>query len=76
MKIIEKQTNELEIDDDIICDYFSNLEGEEVPNIDDLMCFINNHYYCSDFIDDTYWDYEGDNVELLEMYNEYIKGND
>ena len=75
MKIIEKQTNELEIDNDIICDYFSNLEGE-VPNIDDLMCFINSHYYCSDFIDDTYWDYEGDNVELLEMYNEYIKDND
>lgn len=75
MKIIKKQTNELEIDNDIIYDYFSNLE-EETPSIDDLMYFINNNYSNYDFVTDTYWDYEGDNVELLEMYNEYIKSND
>ena len=75
MIITEKHIIESDIDADVICDYFENLE-EETPSIDGLMSFINDFYYNSDFTTDVYSYYDGDNTSLLEMYNEYIKNND
>lgn len=74
MIITEKHIIESDIDADVICDYFENLE-EETPSIDGLMSFINDFYYNSDFTTDVYSYYDGDNTSLLEMYNEF-KNND
>ena len=74
MIITEKHIIELDIDVDVIYDYFENLE-EETPSIDGLMSFINDFYYNSDFTTDVYSYYDGDNTSLLEMYNEF-KNND
>lgn len=74
MIITEKHIIELDIDVDVICDYFENLE-EETPSVDGLMSFINDFYYNSDFTTDVYSYYDGDNTSLLEMYNEF-KNND
>jgi hypothetical protein len=73
MNIIEKVYNEVEVDQDVILDYFMNLEEDESPTIDGLVDFIHSDYYVSDLIVQTDVEYEGDESELLEAFAEYKK---
>lgn len=78
MRVQEKIYNELEIDIDTLIEYFNSLEENETPSISGLINFISNNFYISDFIDEGAIgvDYEGDEIELMEYYNEYLSDND
>lgn len=71
MIIQEIITNDLDINSDIIIEYFKTLEYGEIPTIDGLMQYVNDNYYCSDLEINSDGEYQGDNAELIELFNEY-----
>ena len=71
MIIQETITNDFDINSDIIIEYFETLEYGEIPTIDDLMQYVNDMYICSDFEINSEEEYQGDNTELIELFNEY-----
>lgn len=76
MEITEICTNSLDIDNNVICEYFNTLEDEELPSIEGLMSFVNYNYFVEDFEDYSEVSYKGDEKELLEIYNEFLSNND
>ena len=71
MIIQEIITNDLDINLDIIIEYFETLEDGEIPTIEGLMQHVDNYYICSDFEINSNEEYQGDNTELIELFNEY-----
>lgn len=71
MIIQEIITNDFDINSDIIIEYFETLEYGEIPTIDGLMQHVNDYYTYSDFEINSDGEYQGDNIELIELFNEY-----
>ena len=72
MEIIEHIENTLELDENIILEYFEQKNENEEISIDNLMNYISETGYISDYVEYEDYSYNGDELLLKEMYSEYI----
>ena len=75
MKIFEYIINELDVDEEILSQYFQSLEEREGPSIQGLFDYIYRNYYVSDLIKDYEVKNVGDINELLEYYKKYLNND-
>lgn len=71
MVLTEHIYNQMEVDDEIVYEYFKTLEEGKIPTVTGLVDFLDETYDIGGFIYDTGIDYSSE--ELEDLYNKFVE---